>query len=132
MSENLVNYYYNELSNTTSPAKVLKKMIKDFLDVPETVSEKTLTADINKLVRIYGRFDVYWAIIKLTSRNNINWDVPIYPYIGAVINDMLRVQQRYNENYSIPDATREVNRNIRKINKYKDREVDWENPLDVE
>lgn len=78
--ENIANYYLEQLKNNVDPAITLAKFYW------ELFSKSPESKDIvmfKKLVRVYGRDDVYMSILDLTSVKDLNLDSPygIFNYI---------------------------------------------------
>lgn len=62
--ENLADIYYEKLSSTTNPGLVLAQFYRDTSGKPMTKSEIIM---FNRLIKIFGRFIVYFSILDLSN-----------------------------------------------------------------
>lgn len=76
MEENVSKYYYEQLNVSTNPVPLLIKfycaVTGKTLEKPE---EKVLAIQINKLITLFGRYTVFFALLEL---NNYDTDIPIF------------------------------------------------------
>lgn len=76
--ENLSQFYYEQLKTTTNPGSVLTQL---YADLSEQEVDRSVTIMINKLIKVFGRFTVFFAIV---SAGNTNLKGNPYPYLYAI------------------------------------------------
>lgn len=69
--ENLSEFYYEQLKTTTNPALVLGRFYEALFDRKYTRSE---IITFNRLLKVYGRFMLYFSLLDMTSMPDINFD----------------------------------------------------------
>jgi hypothetical protein len=88
-AENVSEFYYEQLKDTTNPALVLSRFFGSLFSRDYGRSEVIL---FNRLLKIYGRFTVYFSLLDMTSMTEINFD-NIYGLISYFAKK--RIEQKY-------------------------------------
>jgi hypothetical protein len=88
-AENVSEFYYEQLKDTTNPALVLSRLFGALFNRDYGRSEVIL---FNRLLKIYGRFTVYFSLLDMTSMTEINFD-NIYGLISYFAKK--RIEQKY-------------------------------------
>jgi hypothetical protein len=88
-SENVADLYYERLSSSTNPGLVLAQFFGNVFDRRITRNEVIL---FNRLLKIYGRFVVYFSILDMSSMTEINFD-SLYPLLSYFAKK--RLDQKY-------------------------------------
>lgn len=78
IEENIVDLYYEKLHSTTNPGLVLAQFFGSVFDRTITRSEIIL---FNRLLKVYGRFIVFFTVLDMSSMNDINFD-SLYPLLS--------------------------------------------------
>lgn len=78
--ENSSEYYYNQLAKDDQPGKILAAFYCTLYDIEITRSEIMMC---NKLVKVFGRFIVFSAILSAAKSNPKPLENP-YPYIFEI------------------------------------------------
>jgi hypothetical protein len=89
ISENSADLYYERLSNSTNPGLVLAQFFGNVFDRTISRSEVIL---FNRLLKIYGRFIVYFTILDMSSMSELNFD-NLYPLLSYFAKK--RLDQKY-------------------------------------
>jgi hypothetical protein len=71
VSENSAEFYYEKLVNSTNPGLVLAQFFGNIFDRPISRVEVIL---FNRLLKVYGRFVVYFSILDLTSMTDLDFN----------------------------------------------------------
>ena len=78
-NENLSDLYYERLSSTTNPGTVLARFMGELIDRPINKSHIIM---MNKMVKNYGRFLVFFSILDLSDVRDLGEN--IYPLMSAI------------------------------------------------
>ena len=73
MTENISEIYYEKLGTTTNPARDLTAFYGSIFEREVGRTEIIL---FNRLLKLYGRFTVFFAVLDMTSMDNVNFDKP--------------------------------------------------------
>lgn len=77
--ENQAEFYYEKLKVSTNPGKVLLEFSRELLD-----TEVIGIILINKLVKLFGRFTVYFALMDLSKYNSKELEGNLYPLVYTI------------------------------------------------
>jgi hypothetical protein len=89
LEENLVDSYYQEILKTTDPGGTLAKFLWSCLQKKPEGSD---IAVMRKLVRIYGRWDVFYAILDLVDVSSVDHS----KYYGLLVYFIKKkIEERY-------------------------------------
>ena len=115
--ENIADYYYNLLSDTTHPGTDLAKMYSDIFNIKLETKHYKL---FNKLVRMYGRFNTFFAILQVAEMETVNHEKYLFPLFASIIKK--RYEKRAGmaniESVDRAESTiRKLEREIKKIKK---------------
>jgi hypothetical protein len=77
--ENLAEFYYEKLKSQANPGQVLLEFFREITGLPAGRSEIIM---INKLIKIFGRFTVYFAIMDLSKNDRLEGN--LYPYLFTI------------------------------------------------
>jgi hypothetical protein len=123
--ENIASRYLNELPKSTNPGNLLVKMLLELFD--NVHFSPLLIKAVNRSIKVYGRYDTYWALLKLTTIQKVNFNGYLYPLISAII-----IADKKKKGYR--EASEDVNEYaediIKKIEKIKNKDLELENPFD--
>lgn len=75
VTENSAEFYYEKLVNSTNPGLVLAQF---FGNVFNRQISRTDVILFNRLLKIYGRFVVYFTILDLTSMTDLDFSKDLY------------------------------------------------------
>lgn len=73
LTENLADYYYEKVTNSTNPGSVLAQFYGNVFD--REISRKEIIM-FNRLLKLYGRFVVYFTILDMTTVKELKLDEP--------------------------------------------------------
>lgn len=92
--ENISEYYYSQLADTKNPALVLNKMFNALFYTKTDINRIKM---FNKLITLYGRFEVYFALLNIANWDNLadkfDTSVNVYPLIARFI--INRLEKKY-------------------------------------
>lgn len=126
--ENLAEYYYNKLVNTKTPGKELALFISSFFqDANYSIA---LLKQMNRLIKAYGRFDVYWAILSMAEVHNVDFTNSIYPLLSTIILNKRKRTYKVGGTLESKDRTRDVTLIRKQILKFSNRDISMEYPFD--
>lgn len=110
--ENLADYYYSQLGETTNPGVLLANMYSRIFDVG---LERRHYIMFNKLVRLYGRFNTYFAILSVAELENVDHNQYLLPLFTSFI------KKRYEKRTDIAniESLNTTNKFINRIEKKK-------------
>jgi hypothetical protein len=83
ITENVAEFYYEKLKDTTTPGKLLMKFYRDLLEKPVGVPEIIL---FNKLVKIFGKYTVFFSVLDLV---NVETITSLYGILFSICKDRL-------------------------------------------
>lgn len=92
--ENLAEYYYELLPQDTNPGVLLAKFFCRGMEIPITKSE---IITFNRLIRLYGRTIVFFAILDVCGMTDVNTDNP-FPLLAHFCKK--RLEQKNPEVYN--------------------------------
>jgi hypothetical protein len=126
--ENISEIYYKELFNTKEPGILLLKMVLELFD--NAFFSKQLLSAINKSISVYGRYNTYWVLLKLTEFKSIDFNKYLYPLFSTIILNDYR-KKRNSSNIAVSeDFSEETRKILNKINKTRSDNLELENPFD--
>lgn len=116
--ENQAELYYEKLKNAENVGQVLTEF---YVEITGREGGRTAIIMINKLVRMFGRFIVYFSILDVSRYEKIDGDV--YPLLFTIC------RSRFEKTH--PDASitahapleRQINQIRREIEKNKEKKV---------
>lgn len=79
--ENIADHYYKLLKDTTKPGVELANMYNAIFDIK---LERKHYMMFNKLVRLYGRFNVFSAMLVIAGKDDVNHKeslIPLFTWI---------------------------------------------------
>lgn len=88
--ENISEFYYERLQTTTNPGLELARMFGSVFERDVGKSELIL---FNRLLRLYSRFTLYFAILDLASMKDLDFN-NLFPIISYFCKK--RLEQRQN------------------------------------
>jgi hypothetical protein len=108
--ENVAELYYRKLSESKNVGVTLAQFYGSVFNQP--VSKKEIII-FNRLVNIYGRFNVYFSILDMTSMTELNLENP-YPLLSHFAKK--RLDQKFDTNAIEPaDLNRLANKLIKQL-----------------
>jgi hypothetical protein len=121
--ENASEYFYSQLADTKNPGLVLNKMFNELFGTKTDINRiKTF----NKLVRLYGRFEVYFALLDMANWNNdgdkFQDKSNPYPLIARfIINRLEKKYQSRSDSYGkdLEPFARKIDKLIKNLEKEK-------------
>jgi len=124
--ENVAEYYYNKLAESKAPGRVLLSMVRELFKIGEGTQH---LKDLNRLVKLYGKYKVYFAILTVAEFDGVDFKRSVFPLLSTIIKKDLLSKHHVNPNTLVEDKTIEINKIKKEVEKYKDREIIWEYPL---
>lgn len=106
--ENLADIYSKKLVDTTNVGLTLTKFMCELINKKPS---RYYIIRINKLIKIFGRWDVYFAIIELANVKDLKEDV--YPILFAICRS--RHEKKYGQMAMV--QYKSLNREINDIEK---------------
>lgn len=91
--ENQAEFYYEKLKATTNSGQVLLEFFREMTNKDAGRSEIIL---INRLIKIFGRFTVYFAIMELSKYDKLEGN--LYPLLYAICKS--RFEKIHDETFS--------------------------------
>ena len=79
--ENQAEFYYEKLKVSTNPGQVLLEFFREMINENAGRSEIIL---INRLIKLFGRFTVYFAIMDLSKYNSAELTGNLYPLVYTI------------------------------------------------
>lgn len=101
MSENLIDIYKTELTSSKSPSKTLRRFYWELLELEGSRSDIIM---INKLLRLYGKWRVFYAIIEIYGMKNPVLAGNTYGLFKTIIENKLK-EERLPQTASDVDLT---------------------------
>lgn len=77
--ENELEFYYEKLKDSTSPTNILLALFQGITGISPTRSEVIM---VNKLVKLFGRFTVFFSIVDLSKYEKLEGNV--YPLLYTI------------------------------------------------
>jgi hypothetical protein len=121
--ENVAELFYAKLEKTQSPGKVLAEFFTSIAGRPCTSSDKIM---INGLIKIFGRFTVYFSIMSLSHISG-NMSDNVYGYLYSSC--MKRFERLHSET-SIPayeNLSKDIETMSKEIEKIKKSKIKMPN-----
>lgn len=115
--ENQAEFYYEKLKNSTNPAQVLLEFFTEFVGKQGGRSEIIM---FNKLLRMYGRFTVFFAIQDLTKYEHLEGN--LYPLVYTICKNRFEKAHEISFNASHQSLDKEIKalqKEIEKMSKHK-------------
>lgn len=106
--ENISDLYYERISNTTNPGPVLARFMGELTNRSITKSHVIM---MNKFVRNYGRFLVFFAVLDLADVQNLGDN--LYPLLSAICKR--RFERKHSS--SVVVQYEKLNREVSEIEK---------------
>lgn len=110
--ENSAEFYYERLSTSTNPGLILAQFFGNTFD--RSVGRADIMV-FNRLLKLYGRFTVYFSILDMSSMSDVNFD-NIYPLLSYFCKK--RLDQKYGvivmENQNLDKVAQSVAKQIEK------------------
>lgn len=93
--ENQAEFFYEKLKASVNPGQVLLEFYRDIVSENAGRSEIIM---INKLIKLFGRFTVYFALMDLSKYENKDLSGNIYPLVYTICKS--RFEKIHNESFS--------------------------------
>jgi len=120
MSENLFEIYRTELLDSKDPGKTLRKLYWELLEVSPNRSDIIM---INKLIKVYGRWNVFYAVVEIYGMKNPVLEKNTYGLFKTIIDKKLR-DERNPMTASDIDLTSLSKKRKKQIEQYKEEAKD--------
>lgn len=88
-TENLTEFYYERLSDTSNPGLVLAQF---FGNVSGKSANRQTVMMFNRLIKLFGRFTTYFAIVDVSLMDNVNFDNP-FPLLAYFCKKRLEAKE---------------------------------------
>lgn len=111
--ENVAEFYYEKLKASTNPGLILATLYKELLNRQITKSEIIM---YNRLVKIFGRFTVFFATLDLANVTKLS-DVP-YGLLYKICKDRL---ERMSQNDITAASSTDLNKEITSMEKEQEK-----------
>jgi len=111
--ENLAEFYYEKLRTTTNPGQVLLELFREMTGKDAGRTEIIL---INRLIKLFGRFTLYFAVMDLSKYQGDQLNGNLYPLLYTICKS--RFEKIHVESFSASHES--LDRFIREVE--KDRE----------
>jgi len=128
--DNIADYFYNELDDSADAGKLLTTMVFQIFDVDSVKYYRRVVQAVNKAIKIYGKYKVFWAILSMSSMDNIDFNTYLYPLISSIILKTLKAEGKATGQCVTIDFNKEAVRLEKKINETKNANLTIERPLD--
>lgn len=115
--ENLVEFYYEKLKNSQEPNKVLMELFYEVTGINVGRSEIIM---INKLLKLFGRFTLFFSIVDLSSVKSLEGN--LYGLLYTICNRRFERAHNNETVNAFESLSRELNsleKQIEKISKKK-------------
>ena len=113
-AENRAELYYEKLKTTTNVGGTLAKFMCELIDREIT---KSYVMQVNRLIRIFGRFNVYFSIIDLSTVKNLGDD--FYPLLYTICRNRFEKAHSSDTVVQFTKLTKELNDIEKSIEKAK-------------
>jgi len=128
--ENIADYYYNKLNDVEHAGKLLTQMVFQLFDEDSEKYYRRVIQSVNKAIKVYGKYRVYFALLSMTTMENVNFDTYLYPLMSAIILKGLRNEGRASGQCVVINFESEIAKLEKKINETKKANLILENPYD--
>lgn len=91
--ENQAEFYYEKLKITTNPGQVL---LEFFREMTSLVAGRAEIIMINRLIKMFGRFTVYFALMDLSKIEKLEGN--LYPLLYTICKN--RFERIHNDTFS--------------------------------
>ncbi len=115
MVENLSDKYWNQLHKSQEPMRVLHSFYMELFD--KEFSRKDV-ALFNKLLRIYGREEIFYTILDIHDMKKPNLYSP-YNLFAAIIKNRLKKKRGVDSLLSSKDLTADLRKKSKAIEEQK-------------
>lgn len=113
--ENQAELFYEKLSSSTNPGKILLDFFREITSKDAGKSEIIM---INRLIKIFGRFTVYFAILSLSKyEGKLNGD--LYPLLFTICQGRFERVHNDASNPAHESLDREINQLDKEAEKVK-------------
>lgn len=121
--ENLAEFYYEKLRMSVNPGQVLLEFFREITGRGAGRSEIIM---INRLIKIFGRFTLYFSIMDLSKMNDRLEGENLYPLLYTICRG--RFEKIHNDSFSaahesLSRQVNEIEKEAIKIRKAADRMV---------
>ena len=117
-SENIAELYYERLKTTTNVGATLAKFMCELID---REVNKSHVIQVNKLIRVFGRFNVYFSIIDLSNVRDLGEN--IYPLLYTICRSRFEKSHTSDTVVQFRKLTKEINEIDKSIEKAKRTKV---------
>lgn len=117
--ENIVEKYYNDLGTTTNAGLLLARF---YGELTSKVIGKAEVILFNRLIRVFGRFTVFFSILDYSSKRELLATEDLYPYLYAICRDRFEKQNEVSYSSSTTNLNKvaeNIEKEINKMNKHK-------------
>lgn len=112
--ENLAEFYYEKLKTSSNPAQVLLEFYRKLINEDAGRSEIIM---INKLIRLFDRYNVYFSIMELTKFNANDLKGNLYPLVYTICKS--RFEKIHNG--VINSSQEPLNKMLRELEKEREK-----------
>lgn len=112
--ENEAEFYYEKLKISTEPGKVIREFYRHMLDKDTGKSEIIM---INRLVKMFGRFTVYFGIMDLSKYQSDQLNGNLYPLLYTICKN--RFEKIHTETFSVSHES--LDKYLKEIQKEREK-----------
>lgn len=123
VSENIAGFYLEQLKSCTNPGAVL---VKFYSAVFEKEFNKDLIGHFTQIVRLYGRENVFFAILDIADNETLNHDT-IYRLIAHIAKRRLEEKDYGEVHRNLSKDLENISKRARRIKRSK---VEARSPFD--
>ncbi len=109
--EDIVDHYFNSLKDSKHPGFLLTKFYCELFGISLS---QYLVPQMEKLVRLYGRENVFFSILEISSNDNLNHD-----RIYNLLNFICKKRFEFSLNSTTKNLSTLVDETTQRINKLK-------------
>ena len=102
--ENIAELYYERLNNTTSVGSVLTRFMCELIDREPS---KSYVIQLNRLVKIFGRFNVYFSIIDMSNVRDLGDN--FYPLLYTICRNRFEKSHSGDTVVQFTSLSKEIN-----------------------
>lgn len=79
--ENIASHYFQQLQTSKNPTAVLVALLVAIFDI---IPEGRHYSAVGKLVKLYGRYTVFFSILDLAKIENLDLNSSLYPLLAKI------------------------------------------------
>lgn len=115
MVEGIAEHYWGLLVNSEVPSRVLTQFFSAVFDITPS---KEVYGIMGKLVRLYGRRQVFMAILELTKVKNFNPKESFYGLLNHIL--MQKLKKEDDSGFQSKDLQSDIERITREIEEVRE------------